>query len=212
MPRLSSSRIAQCSTPALLPLRFRRPIEAKRLVSLGCSLYDGLFIARSSGTLDRENARNNETKASSSNFDLEWFPWSLVRGRISAPVDRRLHDRKQLHTRNKSAQPHSLFNIEAVSCRTKQWNQDKFIWYFDVEWFPWSLVRARRISAPVDRRLHDRQQPQTPHKPAQPPFSVGSKLSKSCQNFLNLLVREERTLTSERSVSQHAFVWDAIFV
>ena len=40
------------------------------------------------------------------------------------------------------------------------------------------------------------------------------KLSKSCQNVLDLLVREERALASERSqVSQHVFVvWDAIFV
>ena len=84
---------------------WRRPVE--RLVSLGCSLCDGLFIARSSGSFGRVNARNNEMKTSSSYFDVDWFPWSLVRGRISAPVDRRLHDRKQPHHQapHKSAQP-----------------------------------------------------------------------------------------------------------
>ena len=39
-----------------------------------------------------------------------------------------------------------------------------------------------------------------------------SKLSKSCQHFLNLLVKEKTTLTSEFPVSPHAFVLDAIFV
>ena len=112
LSRLSSSRIAQCCTLALLP--WGRPVEAKRLVSLGCSLCDGLFIARCSGPLDRENARNNETKTSSSYFDVEWFPWSLVRGRISKPVDRRLHDRKHPHTPHKLPNPHSLL---AVSCQ-----------------------------------------------------------------------------------------------
>ena len=127
----SSSRIAQCSSsPALLP--WRRPVEADHLVSLGCCLCGGLFIAHSSWSLERENARNHETETSSSYFDVEWFPCSLVRGRISAPVDRRLHDRKQPHT------PHK-------SCRT--------------------------------------------------PLSVQlwvSKLSKSCQHFLNLLVKEKQ--------------------
>ena len=38
--------------------------RGKCLVSLGCSSCDGLFIARSSGSIDRENARNkyNEDK------------------------------------------------------------------------------------------------------------------------------------------------------
>ena len=131
----SPTRIAQCSTspctsPALLP--WRRPVEANHLVTLGCSLCGGLFIAHSSWSLERENARNYETKTSSSYFDVEWFPCCLVRGRISAPVDRRLHDRNSptLHT-----------NL------------------------------------------------------AQPPSSVQfwvSKLSKSCQHFLNLLVKEKQ--------------------
>ena len=146
----SSSRIAHCSTsPALLP--WRRPLKAKHLVSLGCSLCFGLFIAHSCWSLDRENARNNEMKTSSSCFDVEWFPCSLVHGQISAPVDRCLHDGNSpiLHT-----------NL------------------------------------------------------AQPPLSVQlvSKLSKSCQNFLKPPCEGKRTLTSERPVSQHAFVWDAIFV
>ena len=46
-------------------------MEAKRLVSLGCSLCGGLFIAHSSGSLDGENAQNNEMKTSSSYFDIE---------------------------------------------------------------------------------------------------------------------------------------------
>ena len=97
----SSSRIAQCSTsPALLP--WRRPVEANHLVALGCSFCSGLFVAHFCWSLERENARNYETKTSSSYFDVEWFPCSLVRGRISAPVDRRLHDRKQPHTPHKS--------------------------------------------------------------------------------------------------------------
>ena len=79
-----------------------RPVEANHPVSLGCSLCGGLFIAHSSWSLERENARNYETKTSSSYFDVEWFPCCLVRGRISAPVDRRLHDRKQPHTPQKS--------------------------------------------------------------------------------------------------------------
>ena len=125
----SSSRVAQCCTsPALPP--WRRPVN--HLVSLGCTLCGGLLIAHSSWSLERENARNYETKTSSSYFDVEWLPCSLVRGRISAPVDRRLQDRKQPHT------PHK-------SCRT--------------------------------------------------PLSVQlwvSKVSKSCQHFLNLLVKEKQ--------------------
>ena len=86
----------------------------------------------SSWSLERENARNYETKTSSSYFDVELFPCCLVRGWLSAPVDRRLHDRNSstLHT-----------NL------------------------------------------------------AQPPSSVQlwvSKLSKSCQHFLNLLVKEKQ--------------------
>ena len=97
----SSSRISQCITsPALQP--WRRPVEANHLVSLACSLCGGLFIAHSSWSIERRNARNYETKTSSSYFDVEWFPYSLVRGRISAHVDRCLHDRKQPHTPHKS--------------------------------------------------------------------------------------------------------------
>ena len=52
----SPSRIAQCSaspctSPALLP--WRRPVEANHLVTLGCSLCGGLFIAHSSWSLER---------------------------------------------------------------------------------------------------------------------------------------------------------------
>ena len=95
-------------------------------------VVDSLSIAHSSWSLERENARNYETKTSSSYFDVEWFPCSLVRGRRSVPIDWRLHDRKQptLHT-----------NV------------------------------------------------------AEPPLSVQlwvSKLSKSCQHFLNLLVKEKQ--------------------
>ena len=112
----SSSRIAQCSTsPALLP--WRRPVEAKHVVSLGCSLCGGLFIAHSSWSLGRENARNNETKTSSSYFDVEWFPCSLVRGRYPRPsIDVcTIGNSPILHTT--LAQPHYLFNYESVSCR-----------------------------------------------------------------------------------------------
>ena len=105
--------------PALLP--WRRPVEAKHLVSLGCSLCGGLFIAHSRWSLDRENARNNETKTSSSHFDVEWFQCSLVRGRISAPIDRRLHDWKQprpiLHT-NLAQAPLSQIHVKvSKSCQ-----------------------------------------------------------------------------------------------
>ena len=90
----SPSHIAQCSTsPALLP--WRRPVEADHLVSLGCSLCGGLFIAHSSWSLERENARNSKTKTSSSYFGSNDFHANLVDGRISAPVDRRQHDRKR---------------------------------------------------------------------------------------------------------------------
>ena len=71
----SSSRIAQCSTsPELLP--WRRPVGANcnHLIFLGCSLCGGLFIiAHSSWSLERENARNYETKTSSSYFDVRCF-------------------------------------------------------------------------------------------------------------------------------------------
>ena len=127
----SSSRIAQCST-SLAFLPWRRPVEANHLVSLGCCLCGGLLIAHSSWSLERENARNYETKTSSSYFDVEWFPCCLVCGRISAHVDRRLHDRKQPHT------PHQ-------SC-------------------PTPIICSVWVS----------------------------QLSKSCQHFLNLLVKEKQ--------------------
>ena len=69
----SSSRIRSLSIPALLP--WRRPVEAKHVVFLGCFLCGGLLIAHSSWSLDRENSRNKETKTSSSYFDVEWFPY-----------------------------------------------------------------------------------------------------------------------------------------
>ena len=80
-------------------------------------------------------------------------------------------------------------------------------------------VRGRK-SAPVERHLHDRKQPRTRHVNLAHwvPISIklwGTVLSKSCQNFLeslDLLVREERALASERPVSHPALGWEAIFV
>ena len=132
----SSSRIAQCmhSTSqlhALLP--WRRPVEANHLVSLGCSLCGGLFIAHSSWSLERENARNYETKTSSSYFDVEWFPGSLC---------------------------------------------------------SWTNIRARRsMSARSETAPHSTQIFPNPHLSVQ--LWVG-KLLKSCQHFLNLLVKEKQ--------------------
>ena len=147
----SSSRIAQCST-SLAFLPWRRPVEANHLVSLGYCFCGGLFIAHSSWSLERENARNYETKTSSSYFDVEWFPCCLVCGRISAPVHRRLHDRKQPHTPHQSCPTPIICSIMSQSA---------------VEKLP------------------------TLFKPP-------------CEG--------KTTLTSERPVSPHAFVWDAIFV
>ena len=96
---------------------------------------------------------------------------------------------------------------------TKQWNEDRFIIYFDIERLPCKFVdENQRPSIDI---CTIRNSPELGTNLAQPPISVhwwGTKLSRSCQNVLKLLVREERTFTSERPVSQHAFVWDAIFV
>ena len=112
------STVSSCATSFVEPYRtyqsswllpWRRPVKAKHLVFWGCSLCGALFISHSSWSLDSENVRNNETKTSSSYFDVEWFPCSLVRGRISVPVDRRLHYRKQPHTPHKSCGPTPLW-------------------------------------------------------------------------------------------------------
>ena len=116
---------------ALLP--WRRPVgEANHLVSLGCSLCGGLFIAHSSWSLERENARNYETKTSSS----------------------------YLRRRMISRQPCS-----------------------------WTNIRARRsTSARSETAPHSTQIFPNPHLSVQ--LWVG-KLSKSCEHFLNLLVKEK---------------------
>ena len=109
----------QCSTtPALLP--WRRPVEVRPSISFSWAVlcvvdFLSLILV---GHSTAKNTRNNETKTSSSYFDVEWFPWSLVRGRMYAPVDWGLHDRKQSHTPHKFGPTnYYLFNYESVSCR-----------------------------------------------------------------------------------------------
>ena len=127
----SSSRIAQCSTsPALLP--WRRPVEANHLVSLGCSLCGGLFIAYSSWSLERET---HETMK-----------------------------RRQVHHTSTSNDFHAALLVDA---------------------YPRPSIDVCTIgNSPT---LHTNL--------AQPSLSVQlwvSKLSKSGQHFLNLLVKEKQ--------------------
>ena len=126
----SSSRIAQCSTsPALLP--WWRSIEANHLVSLGCSLCGRLFIAYSSWSLERENART-----------MKW---------------------RQVHHTSTSNDFHAALFVDE---------------------YPRPSIDVCTIgNSPT---LHTNL--------AEPPLSVQlwvSKLSKSCQHFLNLLGKEK---------------------
>ena len=91
----------------------------------------------------------------------------------------------------------------------KQWNQDKFIIYFDSERFSCRFVdENQRPSTDVCMMWNS---PILDTNLAQTPISVqlwGSKLSKSCQDlFLPSLWGKKRTLTNEHPVSLHAFVW-----
>ena len=74
----------------------------------------------------------------------------------------------------------------------------------------WTKISARRSTSARSETA-----PNSARILPNPPISVqwwGTELSRSCQSVLKLLVREEKTFTSERPVSQHAIVWDAIFV
>ena len=102
----ATSQVHRAVSPTVVPVQHccleEDPLRPSISFSWAVFCVVDFFIAHSSVSLDRENARNNETKTSSSYFDVEWLPCSLVRGRISAPVHRRLHDRKQPHTPHKS--------------------------------------------------------------------------------------------------------------
>ena len=97
--------------------RFDEQIEAKHLVSLGCSLCGGLFITRFSGPLGRE--KHETMKRRQTHPLLRRRTISMqVRGRKSAPIDRHLHSRKQ--PRNSTQMlpnPQFLLNFKALSCQ-----------------------------------------------------------------------------------------------
>ena len=94
--------------------------SSNHLVSLGCSFCGGLFVAHSSWSLERENARNYETKTSSSYFDgrmisMQPCSWTNIRARRSTSA--RSETAPHSTVTQIFPNPHYLFNYESVSCR-----------------------------------------------------------------------------------------------
>ena len=77
-----------------------------------------------------------------------------------------------------------------------------------------ALFVDKYLRPSIDVDLHDRKQPHTPHKSCRTPIicSIMNQWAVEKLRTLKPPCEGKTTLTSERPVSPHAFVWDAIFV